>query len=308
MMGCRSFLLLAILATIGCGSAPADLRSRCITAALNQPGLKNGIAVFTAADGTIDEASEGWLNFRDGNTVVEVASLTKPLVAAEIRRRIEHGELALDQPIGKLLRLFRFTPETSAITVKQLLQHRAGFDRSGYDPLFASDPASCRAATADVLARPPERGTGEQTLYSNAGYCVLGEILLTKPSGIAPDLVRALNSPLGAAGGWRGSLRSLHLALSSSMPFADLEAEPGLPDGSYYAFAWRRWSASGNGPRWTHFGRLPGMLSLAVSDGRGSLLLAHFQGDPKDVDAASLAASGSLWRCMGAESPPDSSL
>ena len=308
MMGRRSFALLALLAMTGCGPAPADMRTACISSALDQPDLKNGVAVFTSADGGIGEARTGMLNFRDGNTVLDVASLTKPLVAAEVRRRIEHGMLALDEPASKLLRAFRFTPETATITVQQLLQHRAGFDRSGYDPLFASERPSCRGAAVDVLARPPELAIGGQTVYSNAGYCVLGETLLTQPSGIDPDLLMALKSPLGAAGGWRGSLRSLHSALTLSMPFADLEAEPALPDGSHYAFAWRSWPVSAEGPRWTHFGRLPGILSLALSDGRSTLLVAHFQGDPGDVDAASLAASGALWRCMSVEPPPVTSL
>jgi len=40
------------------------------------------------------------------------------------------------------------------------------------------------------------------------------------------------------------------------------------------------------------------MVSLALSDGRNTLLVAHFLGDPQEVDAASLDASRALWRCF----------
>jgi len=294
----RVLVLFTLVLLLACERQVADSRASCVKGALAQPELSNGVAVFTALDGTVADARSGWLNDRNGNSVLDMASLTKPLVAAEVRRRVEAGSLDLEKPIQKLLPDAVFVPETAAITVRQLLQHRAGFDRSAGDPLFLADPPSCHLAAQDVLRRRPEKPAGQQVIYSNAGYCVLGRILLNDPSGIDANLLHALQSPLGAAGGWRGSLRQLHSAMSAALPLAELPSDPGLPDGSHYAFGWRSWPAIEHGPRWSHFGRLPGMLSVAVSDGKGWVLVAHFTGDPADVDDSSQRAAKSLWRCM----------
>lgn len=291
-------LAFTILATSGCARTEVSSRSSCVEGALDQPGLSDGVAVFTAEDGTTQDVHSGWLNLKDGDSVLDMASLTKPLVAAEIRRRIGSGQLGLNQPIGELLPEERVAPETGSITLRQLLQHQAGFDRSTVDPLFLFSRPSCVIATQYVLRRAPDKVAGQQVIYSNAGYCILGQILMKHPEGIDPGLLRGLQSPLGAAGGWRGTLREFHAAVSSTMPLAELSPDPGLPDGSHYAYAWRSWPANSDGPRWSHFGRLPGMVSLAVSDGKRQLLVAHFKGDPEDVDRSSLLAAKALWHCM----------
>jgi CubicO group peptidase (beta-lactamase class C family) len=293
----RLLVLCTMIFSAGCVRQEASPQTACVEGALDQPELADGVAVFTALEG-VGEARSGWLNSRDGQSVLAMASLTKPLVAAEVRRRVQAGSLDLEQPIRDLLPGAALSPKTASITLRQLLQHQAGFDRGAGDPLFAYDPPSCSRAAREVMARPPERTVGQQVLYSNAGYCILGEILLKNPSGVDPTMIRALQSPLGAAGGWRGSLRQLHAALYATLPLSELPAEPALPDGSHYAYAWRSWPKSFEGPRWSHFGRLPGVLSLAVSDGKGSLLVAHFTGDPADVDGAGAAAAASLWSCM----------
>lgn len=293
----RALLILSVLLFAGNIRPAADPRSPCIETALIQPYLTEGVAVFSAFDG-VREVRSSWVSSKNGDTILDMASLTKPLVAAEVRRRVHAGSLDLEEPIGALLPAARFVPETASITVRQLLQHRAGFDRSGGDPLFLPPPPSCHRAAEVVLGRAPEKQAGKQVMYSNAGYCILGEILLNNPEGADASVIQAIRSPLGAAGGWQGSLRELHAALSATLPLTELSAEPGLPDGSHYAYGWRRWPNGSSGPRWSHFGRLNGLVSVAVSDGRDKLLVAHFSGDPPDADAAGTAAAKALWRCM----------
>ena len=285
-------------ALAGCSAGSINPRQACVREALDRPLLHDGVAVFTGEGGGVSEARSGWLNRRDGTTVMAVASLTKPLVAAEIRRRIDAGQLRLDQPMGAILSSQTTSSVSAAITVQQLLQHRAGFDRRFGDPLFAADPASCRDAAHDVLRRAPEQPLGRQVLYSNAGYCVLGEIILASPEGVDLRLLHALKAPLGGAGGWRGSLRELHTDLLGTLPIRDLETFPALSDGSYYGYAWRHWPEGRDLPPWSHFGRLPGIVSIALSDGDRSLLVAQFRGDPPDVDIASQDAALHLWRCL----------
>lgn len=300
----RGASIAVVLLLVGCTQPGGSTRMGCVSDALDYPGVTDGVAVFTSENGGVEEVSAGLFNRRDGNTVVDMASLTKPLVAAEVRRRIEAGEWHLQDQVAVMLPHYRLAPESGAITLQQLVQHRAGFDRGRRDPLFDPAPPSCRRAAAAVLARAPELAVGQQMLYSNVGYCILGELLLMHPSGLAPELRHALAAPLGGAGGWRGSLRQLHGALSGSFPLEEMDGLPSLPDGSHYAYAWRSWPQSTGGPRWTHFGRLPGMLSVAVTDGRGSLLVAHLLGDPPDVDAAAMGLGNDLWRCMVQEANP----
>jgi CubicO group peptidase (beta-lactamase class C family) len=156
----------------------------------------------------------------------------------------------------------------------------------------------CPAAADHILHAQFDFEPGERVAYSNAGYCLLGRILLLH-EGRLPLADRAmLKTPLGAAGGWLSTPRELHARLLRTFPLRHIEPSVALPDGSHYDFGWRHWQASNEGPPWTHFGRLPGLMTLAVTDGRTRLLVAYFDGDPRDVDQTSSRLARSAWRCM----------
>ncbi|MFO0954640.1 MAG: serine hydrolase domain-containing protein [Isosphaeraceae bacterium] len=79
-------------------------------------------------------------------------------------------------------------PRWRRITVRELLQHRGGFDRgrSG-DPMFRSvavarefgsePPAGTGLIIRSMLGRPLDLDPGERDAYSNFGYCVLGRAI-----------------------------------------------------------------------------------------------------------------------------------
>ncbi|MFH1602591.1 MAG: serine hydrolase domain-containing protein, partial [Pseudomonadota bacterium] len=75
------------------------------------------------------------------------------------------------------------------ITIRHLLEHSAGFDRSisgdpFFQPLLAyvaarqrTAPITCEAIVRDSLQRRLDFTPGERFAYSNVGYCILGKIV-----------------------------------------------------------------------------------------------------------------------------------
>lgn len=229
------------------------------------------------------------------------ASLTKPLVAAEIARMVARGDVALDQPISEALPEIDMDDKVFAnVTIRRLLQHTAGFDlgASGDPLLQASGMERCPAAARAVLARHLDFTPGERVVYSNTGYCLLGEVIKHHDRELTPSLRKALGAHYGAAGGWYTPLDQLYGALWKTLPVPGLPPEAKLPDGSYYGFAWRRWPEGADMPPWTHFGRLPGTFSVALTDGQSHLLVAHFRGDPLDYNKTGKAFSRKAWHCL----------
>ena len=135
-------------------------------------------------------------------TLFRIASISKSLTAVAIFSYIEEGALSLDTKMLDVLKPGIFLPEgrqmdsrLKEVTIHQLLQHTAGWDRekSG-DPMFQSreiakalgigGPPNTREVVREVLGRPLDFAPGERFAYSNFGYCVLGRILeklATKP-------------------------------------------------------------------------------------------------------------------------------
>lgn len=276
----------------GCQKSPEQL---CLLQAMGNTGLSHGVMAYSDADGRVVVLRSGWLPLLGGDAELEMASLTKPLVAQKIKNQLDAGNIRLEQPIAELL------PEGPAeavegVTIRRLLQHQAGYDRTLRDPLFTAAGPDCRGAARDVLGRMPERNPGESVIYSNAGYCVLGEVLLRH--GWASDLEPVLREPLGAAGGWSGSVVTLHAQLRRELPLRDLSSSHELPDGSYYAYGWRHWPQRLSGPQWTHYGRLPGVVSMAGTDGVHRMLVAHFSGDPIDYEQVAASYLAASWQCF----------
>lgn len=285
-------------------TAPSS-RETCLHDALNQPSLRHGTAVFTEIDGrmgTVNTSARSYL-LALMRRPRPAASLTKPIVAKEIRTLIDAGVVSLDTPIISALPHIDFPlgdPRSAQITLRNLLQHTAGFDRekSG-DPLWRTANSDCQSAAIYALGHRLDLNPGERLVYSNAGYCLLGELLKSELPNSDKLLNVTLHSTYGAAGGWVSTPDQLYTRLMATMPLIDLAPVATLPDGSYYAFAWRHWPNAKTGAPWTHFGRLPGIISIALTDGKQQLLVAFFDGDPPDVDAAAERFNHLAWKCLG---------
>lgn len=117
------------------------------------------------------------------STVFDLASLTKPIATAtSILQLSEQGLIDLDAPAANYLPKFA-SHGKDKITIKQLLTHQGGLipDNSLKDYLEGRDTAFEKI---DHLTLRGE--AGEQFIYSDVGFIVLGEIV-EKISGLRQD-------------------------------------------------------------------------------------------------------------------------
>jgi len=139
------------------------------------------------------------------DTPFDLASLTKPFVAAATVRLAAAGALELEAPLSACLPELRGTA-TGAAPLELLLAHRAGLEPHVelYRPLLARraprlDDAVLRAARARKrdCAGPPTEG-GCPPTYSDLGYLLLGlaiERVLCRP--LDAVIAEQVSEPLG---------------------------------------------------------------------------------------------------------------
>jgi CubicO group peptidase (beta-lactamase class C family) len=124
-----------------------------------------------------------------------IASISKPITAAAVLKLVEQGKLKLDDFAFQILQLQPFLeekkrvdPRLRKITIRQLLQHTAGWDRDkSFDPMFESvkiaralkvpPPAHAEHVIRYMMGQPLDFAPGARYAYSNFGYCVLGRII-----------------------------------------------------------------------------------------------------------------------------------
>lgn len=98
----------------------------------------------------------------------DLASVTKPLVALALLRRVDRGDLRLDQRVGEVLTDWPDTP-MARTDLRSLLTHTSG--APGPTPLFREHPH--REDLLAALSRLPVDPPG-QWRYSSMGYITLG--------------------------------------------------------------------------------------------------------------------------------------
>ena len=151
----------------------------------------------------------------DPETPFDLASVTKPFVAATIARLVRKGLFGWTTPLSALL------PEltgsaTGPLSIELLVSHRAGVDahRSLYSPLLRGetiDPALMLALAADARREdcaglpPPE---GFPALYSDLGYLLAGAAAAraagrTLGALITDETCAPLGVDADSAEGWR---------------------------------------------------------------------------------------------------------
>jgi N-acyl-D-amino-acid deacylase len=124
-----------------------------------------------------------------------IASVSKPLTAVATLQLVERGRFGLDDPAFAMLDLEpalepgrTVDPRLPRITVRQLLQHTAGWDRdASFDPigrvramaraLGAGPPVSPEGVVRYTMGLPLDFDPGARMAYSNVGYLVLGRLI-----------------------------------------------------------------------------------------------------------------------------------
>lgn len=107
------------------------------------------------------------------NTLWDLASVTKPIVAVSMMKLLEEGELRLDDTIAHFLPDYAGT-DKAAITLRQLLTHSGGIP--GQQPLYKS------AMTAETLMEAVKRlplrfQPGTSVEYTSQGFMIVSAII-----------------------------------------------------------------------------------------------------------------------------------
>lgn len=161
-------------------------------------------------------------------SLFRLASISKPLTAVAVMQLIEQGKFSLADRIFDILPAKDWLPEKyderlRAVTIRQLLQHTAGWDRGkSFDPIVRVNdisrfvkkplPVDVSDVIRYTLTLPLDFEPGARYAYYNVDYLLLGRLIelitgqkyeaCVKQNVLAPVGVTAMQ--LGRA--WQGDL------------------------------------------------------------------------------------------------------
>lgn len=199
------------------------------------------------------------------DTICNIRSMTKPLTGAAAQLLIDRGQLALDDPVAKHLPGFD-TDASRAITVRQLLTHRAGIPLTILDAIDQFD--SLAEYGNAVGTRGPRFQPDSKFWYSDSGSDALGA-LIEAVSGQSLDafVTAELLEPLGMSETFYGidetderfdRIASLYIG----GPASEWQRFWTPDDGTFYPFAWGSQTLYGTPLDYARF------LAMWMDDGR----------------------------------------
>src|SRR5438067_4330738 len=134
----------------------------------------------------------------NGDTVFEIASVTKVFTALLLADVVEENEVALSDPASKYLTAVAIKlPERNGhlITLLDLATHTSGLPFMPADAPPFNDPTAAKYSTGDLkrylASYQLTRDVGSDWDYSNIGYWVLGEALSARAGKNIEDLIRS---------------------------------------------------------------------------------------------------------------------
>lgn len=127
------------------------------------------------------------------NTVFQLFSLTKPMIAVGVYGLIESGSLNLDEPVGKHV---EGLPEAwRGIELKHLIAHASGLpDMAAGSPYDIRDD-TLEEAQARTFALPLQFAKGERYAYNQTNYWLLKEVLEKVSGQSLSDLILGSQFP-----------------------------------------------------------------------------------------------------------------
>jgi CubicO group peptidase (beta-lactamase class C family) len=170
---------IALLLLVSPRAAAADPVDDIVNAELKRQGVP-GVSVAILREGRIVKA-EGYglanveLNVRaTAQTVYQIGSVSKQLIAAGIMLLAQDGKIGLDDKASRYLA--NTPPSWEAITVRHLMTHTAGIvnEPPGFDPLKVQSDADVVTSAYSV---PLLFAPGADWTYSNTSYFALAQII-----------------------------------------------------------------------------------------------------------------------------------
>jgi CubicO group peptidase (beta-lactamase class C family) len=174
-----------------------EIRSRIEDAVAS--GFSGSILVTLGGKRVITEA-HGFANREEElentpHTAFDVGSILKSFTATALFRLEQDGALELSDSIGDIFP--EAPPDKAAITLLEVIQHRAGFDEY-HDTTGDFEPMTRLEARARILAQELLFEPGTDSAYSNSGYTLLADVIETISGQTYTDHVRqALFEPAG---------------------------------------------------------------------------------------------------------------
>lgn len=189
---------------------PQTLQSVVESAAADAAIPAIGATVFSSTQ-VLEQAMAGVRrNGEDAAATVDdkfhLGSDTKAMTAALLARLAERGVLGFDVTVAAAFPEFDVVdPGFDGVTIRQLLSHTAGIDDSavlgtdiGIDDVNDPIPLQ-RALSAEWLfARAPQHAPGDEYMYSNVGYVMVGAAMEAATAQPWEELIAAeVFQPLG---------------------------------------------------------------------------------------------------------------
>ncbi len=179
-------LLVVCLFTASCSSIPSVQKKQSLADYLDSINFSGSVLVSRDNE-IIHSAGYGFANKElkvpnTPNTMFYIASLSKQFTFVAIMQLQEQGLLNIHDPIERHLPEF---PNSSKITIKQLLNHSAGLPdfTDSWDEIKQSD-----LSVQDLIGRFKDKELdfepGSSVEYSSSGYILAGKII-EKVSGMA---------------------------------------------------------------------------------------------------------------------------
>ncbi|MGH3379131.1 MAG: serine hydrolase domain-containing protein [Actinoallomurus sp.] len=263
-----------------------------------------GAAWAVAQGDQVADGAAGLLSKATGveataDSVFQIGSVTKLWTSTLVMQLADEGKIDLDRPVRAYLTEFRIADDEAAeqITVRQLLNHTAGFEGDIFTDTGVGD--DCLEKYVATLHEVPQLfPPGEQFSYNNAGYCVLGrlvEVLRGQPYDVC--LREHLIAPLGLTHTATGPYEAIMFRAA----MGHIEMEPG--DGYVPAPMWAM--ARSNAPAGSMLAMRPRDLvtfaRMHLEDGRaadGTRVLAEGTAarmHDREVDLPDLGLMGTSW-------------
>ncbi len=167
--------------------------------------VKNGKHIFAKGYGTRKFGENLPIN---ENTLVQIASHTKPITAAALAMLVDEGKLSWNDPVKKHKPEFQLSNlyVTEKTTIRDLLTHRAGLP--GVLGGFNKPDYSFSDLMRDLQVREPVTTFHERYSYSGVGYTIAGK-LLARVSGISWEdfVTQRILQPLGMSSSYASTTR-----------------------------------------------------------------------------------------------------
>jgi CubicO group peptidase (beta-lactamase class C family) len=312
--------LLVVASVLRNGETPEDV----LHALVDRTGVAGGVVAWGAPGRAGRIVAAGLADRGTGRAMtpedrLPIASLTKPVTAAMVLERVDAGLVTLDTPISEL-----DAGAPPEVTVGQALAHLGGWDRRASGEPYALSLADLSARAGgrpvatcrDIALLPdfaPSLPPGREYVYSNVGYCWLGQMFEEQggyaaaleaahgtrfsidrstatvlPDALDPALRDWAVMQPGMAGPFGGIVTDAASFLAFALRPIDertLSPPPVAWETNYYGLGWRVWPRGGT-VFLTHYGSMPGVFSFVIrkiDGGAAVLLLNGSVGDPEGL-------------------------